>query len=136
VTAEWQELAHAYRLQEDLYKQVLDLVDKQEQLTDAEPNPGSVLELCESVDRLMRRIASIEARVQPLKERWEKTRDDPEGELMAALSSIERLIEKIARAQEGVQSHLLAQLEKQRRLTDGARASVKVSRARRLYRAG
>lgn len=136
MTAEWQELAHAYRLQEDLYKQVLDLVDKQEQLTDAEPNPGSVLELCESVDRLMRRIASIEARVQPLKERWEKTRDDPEGELMAALSSIERLIEKIARAQEGVQSHLLAQLEKQRRLTDGARASVKVSRARRLYRAG
>jgi hypothetical protein len=55
---------------------------------------------------------------------------------MAVLSSIERLIEKIARAQERVQSCLLAHVDERRRLTDGARASVKISRARRLYRAG
>ncbi|MHC4591935.1 MAG: hypothetical protein ACYS8L_04470, partial [Planctomycetota bacterium] len=111
MNAEWQQLAHAYRLEEDLYRQVLDLVDKQEQLMDAEPDPGSVLELCESVDGLMAGVAAIEARVQPLKERWEKTRDDPDGELMAVLSSIERLIEKIARAQERVQSCLLAHVD-------------------------
>jgi chromosome segregation ATPase len=136
MNAEWKQLACAYRREEGLYRQVLELVRDQGRIMETAPDPGSILELCGAVDRLMDQITTIEDAIRPVKERWERARDDPDGELSSVLATIEGTIEQITRQQENVQNRLLDYMQRQKERTDGARASVKASRARRLYRAG
>ncbi|KPK66165.1 MAG: hypothetical protein AMK73_00730 [Planctomycetes bacterium SM23_32] len=136
MNALYEQLVHAYRREEALYARVLELVQRQDEVMAAAPDPSCVLELCGDVERLMADIAAVEEAVGPAKKRWEETREDPKGELRAVLTSIEAIIAQVSEVQERVQRRLLDHIERQRQQTESARASVNASRARRLYRAG
>ena len=133
MNALWAQLAEGYRKQEELYDEALALVGRQQRLMESEPDPTALLALCDQTEKLMARIAAIEQALAPAKEEWEKTREDPTGELRRVLGSIEALIGQISRGQEAVQALLLAFVERQRAVTEAARADVKVGQARRAY---
>jgi hypothetical protein len=132
----WQQLAQAYRQEEEIYQQVRELVGRQQQAMEAGPDPAEVLRLCELAARLMSQIADIEDAIEPAKKQWEQSREDPEGDLGAVLASIEAAIGEIARRQEAVQSGLLQYMQGRQQAVREARDSINVGRARRLYRAG
>ena len=132
----WKQLAHAYRQEEELYLQVLDLVKRQQQAMEAEPSPAAVLDLCDQAEKLMAEITVIEDALAGAKKQWEELRDDPEGELRLALTSIESLIGQITGIQEAVQRRLLESMQQQRQAMEDARASINAGRASRLYDAG
>lgn len=131
-----EQLAHAYRQEEGLYRRVLDLVREQEAVMASSPDPSAVLALCRQVEALMEQIAAIEEATAPARERWESRRAEPRGELGEVLAAIEALIQQVATAQEQVQQRLLAYMQQQREATDRAQANIRAGRARRLYRAG
>ncbi len=133
MTPLWKQLVHAYREEEELYAQVLDLVKRQQQAMDSDPNPGAVIELCDRAEKVMGQITVIEDSVAGAKSRWEERRDDPEGELHRVLTSTESLIAEITAIQKSVQERLLDHMRRQRRAMDDARASIKAGRASRLY---
>lgn len=128
------QLAHAYRREERLYARIRDLVKEQARLMETQPDPGAVFDLCSRVETLMAEITTMEEALESAKTEWGKARHDPDGELNAVLTSVEVLIEEIARTQERVQRGLVDYMRQQKERTDGARRSIKVSRASRLYR--
>jgi hypothetical protein len=129
----WKQLAHAYRQEEALYLQVLDLANRQEQAMEAEPCPAAVLGLCDKAEKLMAEIAVIEDALAGTKKQWEGLREDPEGELRQVLTAIECVIGQITAIQESVQRRLLEQMQRHRQAMDDARASINAGRASRLY---
>lgn len=131
-----EQLTEAYRQEQALYEQVLRLVEEQVGILSAGPAPGAVLASCRRVEQFMAQIAAIEEAVAPAKDRWEKTRDDPDGMLSAVLTAIERTIQAIARAQEHVQRALLECMRVQKERNESARSALNASRAHKLYRAG
>ncbi|MCK4282671.1 MAG: hypothetical protein KAX44_00015 [Candidatus Brocadiae bacterium] len=130
------QLTHAYRREEALYGQVMDLVDEQRRIMETEPDPSEVLLLCQQVEALMVQIEEIEAALQPARQQWQRNREDADGQLDAVLASVESVIAKIAELQRCVQQKLLAYMEGQKERTEGARAAINARKARRLYRAG
>jgi Na+/phosphate symporter len=132
----WMQLAGAYRQEEQLYFQVLELVSREHLTMEAELTPASVLELCAKVEKLMAEVSAIEDGITPAKREWEKTREDPQGELREVLTSIESTIGQITRIQESVQAQLLECMRRQREATQEAQARISASRARRLYDSG
>jgi len=131
-----EQLVAAYRQEEQLYGRVLEVVEEQSRVMSEQPSPRRVLELCRQVERLMADIEAVESSIRPAKEQWEKTRDDPTGELDEVLASIEKQIGRVGELQQKVQKHLLAYVEREKQTMDEARASVNARRADNLYRAG
>ena len=130
------QLAHAYRQEQALYGAILDLVRRQDRVMQGEGEPGAVIELCGEVERLMVDVAEIEQAMEPAKREWEKSKEDPGGELRSVLAAVEEQIGEIAQVQTRVQEQLLVCLQRQNESTEQARATVNAGRARRLYRAG
>ncbi|MGD2174163.1 MAG: hypothetical protein PVJ27_02080 [Candidatus Brocadiaceae bacterium] len=130
------QLAHAYSREEELYEQVLDLVNEQHRAMDADEGPAAVLDLCRRVEGVMAEIEQIERAIEPAKRAWEETRQDPDGKLDAILGSVEQCIDRITRRQQSVQEKLLKYLQANRESTDEARASINARKADKLYRAG
>jgi len=124
------QLTHAYRQQVEHYNRIRQLVLRQSQVMDNNPDPGAVLE------DLMSDIAVIERAIEPAKSLWSEQPTDPDGELDVALKSIEDMIQEIASTQELVQQKLLEYVRQEKERSDAARASMVASRARTLYRAG
>jgi len=130
------QLTHAYRQQVEHYNRIRQLVLRQSQVMDNNPDPGAVLTICREVEDLMSDIAVIERAIEPAKSLWSEQPTDPDGELDVALKSIEDVIQEIASTQELVQQKLLEYVRQEKERSDAARASMVASRARTLYRAG
>ncbi len=130
------QLTHAYRQQVEHYNRIRQLVLRQSQVMDNNPDPGAVLTICREVEDLMSDIAVIERAIEPAKSLWSEQPTDPDGELDVALKSIEDMIQEIASTQELVQQKLLEYVRQEKERSDAARASMVASRARTLYRAG
>jgi hypothetical protein len=131
-----QQLVAAYRRQRELYAQVLELVGRQKRIMETSPDPGAVLGLCRQVETLMGQIAVIEDATRPAKDEWERTREDPGGELNEELKSVEATIGQVGRMQQFVQDRLLDYMRGQQERADGTRTAIRINRANRLYRAG
>jgi hypothetical protein len=131
-----QQLIAAYRRQVALYTEARELVDRQQEVMDSSADPKQLLGLCEQVETTMAEIARIDEAIRPVKLRWAETREDPGGELVELLGSIEATIEAMAAAQENVQRRLLEYVGQRREQARSARSSVDGSRARRLYSTG
>lgn len=131
-----QQLTHAYRQQVEHYNRIRDLVLRQAQVMENNPDPGAVLTICRQVEDLMSDIAVIERAIEPAKDLWANQPADPDGELDGVLRSIEEMIQEIASAQELVQQKLLEYVRQEKQRSDAARASMMAGRARTLYRAG
>jgi hypothetical protein len=132
----YRQLTHAYRQQVEQYNRIRELVRRQEQVMDNNPDPGAVLMICRQVEDLMAEIAVIERAIEPAKRLWSEQPLDPGGELDGVLKSIEEMIQEIARTQEQVQQKLLAYVRQEKQRSDAARASMMAGRARALYKAG
>ncbi len=130
------QLTHAYHQQVEHYNRIRDLVLRQAQVMESNPDPGAVLTICREVEDLMGEIAVIERAIEPAKDLWSAEPTDPDGELDVALKSIEEMIQEIASTQELVQQKLLEYVRQEKERSDAARASMVASRARTLYRAG
>lgn len=130
------QLTHAYREQVERYSRIRELVLRQAQVMENNPDPGAVLQICRQVESLMAEIAVIEQAIEPLKGLWSRQPLDPGGELDGALKSIEQMIQEIARTQELVQRRLMEYVQQEQQRSEAARASMMASRARSLYKAG
>ena len=130
------QLTHAYRQQAERYNRIRELVRRQIEVMDNDPDPGSVLEMCRQVEDLMDEISVIETAIEPAKRCWTERPVDPDGELDAVLKSIEDVIQEIARTQALVQQKLLDYVQQEKQRSVEARASMMANRARTLYKAG
>ncbi len=130
------QLAGAYREEEELYQQIVALVERQCRAIGTERDPAQVLDLCRQVEEMMARVEAVEQAIEPAKREWEKTRQDPGGELDAVLGSVLALIDRVALLQQTVQQSLIDYVKAQRQVTEGAQAAVSAGKARKLYRAG
>jgi len=134
-----QQLAEAYRKEQEVYFQISDLVKQQREVMEIAPDPGAVLQLCNQVEDLMKEISVIEEAIEPAKRRWQETRHEGlalrahDVELDSVLAGIQALIEETARTQIEVQEKVLAYMRRQEERTGGARKMVKVNRARAIY---
>jgi len=128
-----QQLAEAYRKEQEVYFQISDLVKQQREVMEIAPDPGAVLQLCNQVEDLMKEISVIEEAIEPAKRRWQETRHSLDVELDSVLAGIQALIEETARTQIEVQEKVLAYMRRQEERTGGARKMVKVNRARAIY---
>ena len=130
------QLTHAYRQQAEHYKRIKELVLRQAQVMEDEPDPGAVLLICRQVEDLMGQVAVIEDAIEPAKRLWSEQPSDPDGELDGVLKIIEGMIQDIARTQGQVQQKLLEFVKQEKQRSDAARASMAAGRARTLYKAG
>lgn len=128
-----QPLAEAYRQEQDVYFRISDLVKQQWQVMKVAPNPTVVLQLCNQVESLMKEITIIEDAIEPAKRAWQETRRGLDAELDSVLATIQMLIQETARIQAEVQAKVLAYMRRKEERAGGARAKVKVNRARTIY---
>jgi hypothetical protein len=130
------QLTHAYRQEQRHYERIRDLVQEQASAMGSDPQPGSVLRLSREIEELMAQIAAIEQAIEPAKKCWQESAEKDAPELDAVLAAIEKTIAEIADSQQQVQDALLRYVQKHQQQTDSARASIRTSRARSLYKAG
>ncbi len=130
------QLARAYKEQTALYDEIKELVNTQIALMEEQGDPQGVIAICGEVEKRMDEIAVIEDAMEPVRRKWEITREDPSGELEAVLAFVQAAIEEIVRGQALVQQKLLDFARSQREMTDGAQKSIKLNRACTLYKAG
>ena len=128
-----QPLAEAYRQEQDVYFRISDLVKQQRQVMEVAPDPTVVLQLCNQVENLMKEITIIEDAIEPAKRAWQETRRGLDAELDSVLATIQMLIQETARIQAKVQEKVLAYMRRKEERAGGARAKVKVNRARTIY---
>ena len=131
-----EQLARAYREQQRIYEEIKDLVNEQIRIMEERQDPRAVLGLCRDVEQRMNEISVIEEAIKPAKRRWEESGARVTGELESALSFVQAAIDEIVVGQARVQEHLLQCVQQHRDSTENARRSVRLSRARSLYRAG
>jgi len=131
-----QQLVATYRAEHRIYARIKDLVAEQVRIMEDCPEPRVVLRLCARVEDAMAQIAALEEAIEPAKRQWQADRADPEGDLDQVLGVIEADIERISDAQRSVQDALLGYMQAHRTRTEGARSSIRTSRARRRYRTG
>ncbi len=130
------QLKQAYLRQRQYYERIRNLVREQMGVMESAPDPGVVLDLCRRIEELMADIESIERAIEPAKRCWQKSGPRRDEELDAVLAGIEEAISEIAENQQAVQQRLLDYVQSQRQKADGARESIRSSRARSLYKAG
>ena len=128
-----EQLIAAYAQEEQIYQQIKNLVDEQNNVIETTTDPGAVLALCGQVESLMGEVAVIEQAIEPAKMEWARTKIDPDGSLDRILAHIQTLIEETAAAQQLVQEQLMDMLHRQKQSATKARASVNASKARIAY---
>jgi hypothetical protein len=128
-----QQLVHAYQAEKDLYRRVLELAGEQSRIMKEDPAPSAVLELSQQVQRLLDDIATIEKALEPVKERWERQRQDLDGALKAVLGDIQALIADTSRCQEEVRVALVAYMREREQRAQETRATIVARKAHSAY---
>ena len=130
------QLVHAYRRERDLYLQVLELAREQCRIMGDGQAVGAVMQLSARVEKLLDEIATIEEAIEPAKDRWQREKQDPQGELDALLREIQAAIEQTSNHQEELRLALTAYMRQREQKAQETRANIRASKARRAYRAG